>query len=131
MPDDLPSNATTSRDQWGKLKPLAREMRHIPTPAEEQLWQAIRSRRLNGAKFRRQHAIDAFIVDFVCIEHSLIIEVDGTIHEDADQQLYDADRQARLEGLGFHMLRFTNGDVVRSLPAVLEVIGEALNHASP
>ncbi|MBK9747007.1 MAG: endonuclease domain-containing protein [Chloroflexi bacterium] len=131
MSDDKAKNLTVAQGHWDKLKPLAREMRHVPTPAEEQLWQAIRNRRLNGAKFRRQHAIDAFIVDFVCIEHSLIIEVDGTIHEHADQQLYDADRQARLEGLGFRMLRFTNGDVVRSLPAVLEVIGEALNHASP
>ncbi|MBN8637149.1 MAG: endonuclease domain-containing protein [Anaerolineae bacterium] len=122
---------TTSRDHWDKLKPLAREMRHVPTAAEDQLWEAIRGRQLNGAKFRRQHAIDAFIVDFVSIEHQLIIEVDGTVHEDPDQQLYDAERQARLESLGFRLLRFTNGNVVRSLPAVLEVIGEALNQASP
>ncbi len=121
---------TTSRDQWDKLKPLAREMRHVPTPAEDQLWQAIRNRRLNRAKFRRQHAIAAFIVDFVSIEHQLIIEVDGSVHEDADQQLYDAERQARLEALGFRVLRFSNGDIVRSLPAVLEVIGEALDSPS-
>lgn len=56
--------------------------------------------------------------------------MDGTIHEDPDQQLYDAERQARLEGLGFRVLRFTNGDVVQSLPAVLEVIGAALSQAS-
>ena len=131
MPDDLPSNATTSRDHWNKLKPRAREMRHIPTPTENLLWQAIRDRRLNGVKFRRQHAIDAFIVAFVSIEHHLILEVDGTVHEDPDQLLYDAERQARLEGLGFRVLRFTNGDIVQSLPAVLEVIGEALEQTSP
>ena len=131
MPDDKAKNLTVAQGHCDKLKPLAREMRHIPTPAEDQLWQAIRGRRLNGAKFRRQHAIDAFIVDFVCIEHQLIIEVDGTVHEEPDQQLYDAERQARLEGLGFRMLRFTNGEIVRSLPGVLEVIGEMLHQASP
>ena len=126
MPDEPRPRETTSRDHWDKLKPLAREMRHIPTPTEDLLWHAIRNRRLNGAKFRRQHAIDAFIVDFVSIEYHLIVEVDGTVHEAPDQQLYDAERQSRLEGLGFRVLRFTNGDVVQSLPAVLEVIGEAL-----
>jgi very-short-patch-repair endonuclease len=131
MPDDKAKHQTVAPGHWDKLKPLAREMQHVPTPAEDQLWHAIRNRRLNGAKFRRQHAIDAFIVDFVCIEQMLIIEVDGSVHEDADQQLYDAERQARLEGLGFRVLRFTNAEVVRSLPAVLEVIGAALDSPSP
>ncbi len=113
--------------QWGKLKPLAREMRHEPTPAEERLWQSVRNRRMNGVKFRRQHTIEYFIVDFVCLEQHLIIEVDGSVHEDAAQQQYDAERQAHLEGRGFRILRFTNGDVFQSLPAVLEVIGAALH----
>jgi len=66
-------------------------------------------------------------VDFVAIEQHLIVEIDGSIHEETDQQLYDAERQARLEALGFRVLRFTNGEVVHSLSAVLEAIGEVLN----
>jgi 5-methyltetrahydrofolate--homocysteine methyltransferase len=126
MTDEKHGNETAAPGQWSKLKPLAREMRHQPTFTEAVLWEALRRRRLNGAKFRRQHTIGTFIADFVCIEQQLIIEVDGSVHEDIDQKLYDAERQARLEGLGFRVLRFTNGEVLRSLSAVLEVIGEAL-----
>ena len=127
MSDDRSKHLTVEPTQWGKLKPLAREMRQEPTPSEDIVWQAIRSRRLNGVKFRRQHAIDAFIVDFVAIEQHLIVEIDGSIHDETDQQLYDAERQARLEALGFRVIRFTNGEVVHSLSAVLEAIGEVLN----
>lgn len=109
---------------WDRLKPLARQMRHEPTPAENALWQRIRNRRVAGAKFRRQYAIERFIVDFVCLEHRLIIEVDGSIHE--QQQEYDAVRQAFLEAQGFRVLRFTNGEVLQALDAVVEVIGEGL-----
>jgi phosphoribosylformylglycinamidine synthase len=101
-------------------------MRHQPTPAEDHLWQYLRGRRLNGAKFRRQHAIGPFIVDFVCIEQLLIVEVDGLIHEQADQHDRDVNRQAHLEGLGYRVLRFTNGEVLQSVQAVLEVIDAAL-----
>jgi very-short-patch-repair endonuclease len=109
---------------WRKLKPLARQMRHEPTPAEHQLWQNLRGRRLNGAKFRRQYSIERFIVDFICLEHRLIIEVDGSIHD--EQQEYDQIRQEFLERAGFKVLRFTNGDVFQRLNGVLEVIGEAI-----
>ena len=68
-------------DLWKKLKPLAREMRHDPTPAESVLWEALRGRRITGFKFRWQHGIERFIVDFVCLESRLIIEVDGDIHD--------------------------------------------------
>lgn len=127
MPDDdKHSHYTAPPDQWDKLKPRAREMRHEPTPAEDALWKHLRGRGLNGAKFRRQHAIDRFIVDFVCVEHQLIVEVDGSIHELPDQQVYDANRQTHLEALGYRILRFTNGEVLKSVEAVLEVIGAAL-----
>ncbi|MBN8595529.1 MAG: endonuclease domain-containing protein [Anaerolineae bacterium] len=101
-------------------------MRHQPTPAEDHLWQYLRGRRLNGAKFRRQHAIGPFIVDFVCIEERLIVEVDGLIHEQPDQQDRDGNRQAHLEGLGYRVLRFTNDEVLQSAQAVLAVIDAAL-----
>ncbi len=68
----------TAPELWEKLKPLARQMRHVPTPAEDRLWQHIRNRQLKGMKFRRQWAIERFIVDFFCYEANLIIEVDGS-----------------------------------------------------
>lgn len=111
---------------WAKPKHLARQMRHKSTPSEAALWQRLRNRRVVGAKFRRQYAIERFIVDFVCLEHTLIIEVDGSIHE--HQQEYDVIRQLFLEAQGFRVLRFTNGEVLQSLDAVVEVIGEALSN---
>jgi very-short-patch-repair endonuclease len=130
MADDKPIQYTSSADQWDKLKPRARELRHKATTAEDVLWQAIRNRRLNGVKFRRQHAVDTFIADFVCIERRLIIEVDGAIHEESAQLLRDHDRQLRLEGLGYRVLRFTNAEVLSALSEVLQVIGAALDSAS-
>ena len=127
MPDEKPDHFTSSSEQWRKLKPHARRMRRNPTSAEDILWQRLRNRQLNGAKFRRQHSIGGFIVDFVCITHKLVIEVDGIVHEEPDQQLYDLERQNYLEGIGFQVLRFSNGEVLQSTDAVLERIGEYLS----
>ena len=124
MTEEQPPQFTSSPEQWEKLKPLARHMRHTPARAEDVLWQRIRNRRIGGVKFRRQHAIEGFVVDFVCIERRLIIEVDGDIHEEPDQQAYDQQRQAVLESRGFRVLRFTNEEVLHSIEAVTEVIGE-------
>jgi very-short-patch-repair endonuclease len=66
---------------WNKTKPLARQMRHAPTRAERRLWSCLRGHRLSGFKFRRQHPIDRFIVDFTCPAARLVIEVDGPSHE--------------------------------------------------
>ena len=117
---------TTPPDHWQNLKAFAQQMRQQPTPAEAALWRRLRGRRVGGVKFRRQHAIAGFIVDFVCLERFLIVEVDGTIHDLPDQQERDALRQAHLESLGYRVLRFTNGDVLGSIEAVLEVIGAAV-----
>ncbi len=69
-------------------------------------------------------------MDFVCIERRLIIEVDGSVHNQPDQQAYDAYRQAALEAFGFRILRFTNSDVLQSLDAVAEIIARALGAAA-
>jgi len=108
---------------WKDLKPLAREMRKEPTPAEDVLWQHLRGKHL-GARFRRQHAIDRFIVDFYAHEPRLIIEVDGPVHE--TQKAYDAARQAFLESLGYRVVRFTNEQVLQDVHAVLRVVQAAL-----
>jgi very-short-patch-repair endonuclease len=94
------------------------------TPAEEHLWQRIRRKNLHNYKFRRQHPIDRFIVDFYCAEAFLVIEVDGDIHEYTQEQ--DALRQAFLESLGLRVLRFSNGDIMKHTDAVVERIGEVL-----
>jgi phosphoribosylformylglycinamidine synthase len=119
---DLPFHASAT--QWSSHKPLARQMRHAPTPAEDALWQHLRNRQVNGAKFRRQYAMEYFIVDFVCLERRLIVEVDGPVHD--QQPEYDAERQGILELKGFRVLRFTNEEVFHVLPVVLAAIAEAL-----
>lgn len=99
-------------------------MRHDPTPAEQHLWQYLRNRAVLGHKFRRQHPIDRFVVDFICLEAALIIEVDGDIHQyTADE---DAIRQDFLESLGFRVIRFTNEQVIRGIDEVLRQIEEVL-----
>ena len=123
MDEDTPK-FHASPELWAKLKPLARQMRHEPTAAEDALWQRVRGRHVQGAKFRRQYVIERFVVDFVCLEHRLIIEVDGDIHE--QQPEYDAIRQTFLEAQGFHVLRFSNDEVLQATDHVIKAIGEAL-----
>lgn len=124
MDDDAKYPATTTPKLWEMLKPLARQKRHIPTPAEDHLWGCLRNRQLQGAKFRRQHAIDRFIVDFYCAEARLIIEVDGAVHDYRPDE--DAIRQEFLESLGLRVIRFTNADVLQHTNAVLARIAEHL-----
>src|SRR5262249_17331095 len=83
-----------------------------------------------GLSFRRQFPIGPYIVDFVCLEARLIIEVDGGQHA-ADEAAYDAKRDAWLRGEGFRILRFWNNDVLKNLRGVLERVGQALESAPP
>jgi len=108
---------------WHHLKPAVREMRKHPTPAEEALWERLRRRQL-GIRFRRQHCIDRFIVDFYARDAGLIVEVDGPIHQ--AQREYDAWRQSVLEELGYRVLRFTNEQVLEDIEGVLECIQGAI-----
>ncbi|MCJ7705623.1 MAG: endonuclease domain-containing protein [Desulfobacterales bacterium] len=104
------------------MKP--RELRKNLTEAERALWRGLRLRQLAGQKFRRQQPIGKFIVDFVCFEKKLIIEVDGGHH--ADQLAYDAKRSAWLEKEGFRILRFWDNQVLKEVESVKEVILSAL-----
>ncbi|NSW79627.1 MAG: endonuclease domain-containing protein [Chthonomonadetes bacterium] len=104
---------------------LCRDFRHQPTPAEQFLWECLRARRLNGLKFRRQHAIGRYIVDFYCHERRLIVELEGDVHSTSEQQVYDAMRFADLEAQGYRVLRFRNEDLLRNPEAVLACIAEA------
>ncbi|MBM3933762.1 MAG: endonuclease domain-containing protein [SAR202 cluster bacterium] len=113
----------TAPSLWDKLRPVALGMRSASTAAEDALWQRLRNRRLDGLRFRRQHSIDRFIVDFYSPEAKLVLEIDGPIHD--TQQEQDEIRQDILESLGFTILRFTNEDVLENIDAVLKKISEA------
>lgn len=119
---------TTDKGSWKELKELARENRKDATEAEEKLWQEIRNNKL-GHKFRRQHAIAQFIVDFVCIERKLVVEVDGLIHE--FQKREDAEREQVIAHEGFRSIRFSNDEVLNDTKGVLNKIKIELNSHSP
>ena len=107
-----------------RLNPLttgnARRMRRSMTDAEQVLWSRLRLRQFDGYKFRRQHPIGSYIVDFVCIEARLVIEVDGVQH--ADDEEYDQVRSRFLAERGYRVIRYWNGDVLMHLNGVLESI---------
>jgi very-short-patch-repair endonuclease len=105
-------------------KPKARELRKHMTEVERTLWRHLRLRQFGGFKFRRQHPIGQYIVDFVCLEKRLIVEVDGGQH--SEQVRYDTERTAWLESQGFSLLRFWNNQVLEETEAVKEVIMGAL-----
>jgi very-short-patch-repair endonuclease len=92
-----------------EVKQRARELRQPQTPAEQKLWALLRGRNLAGYKFRRQHPIGNFIVDFYCPQAKLVIEVDGDIH--AAQQEYDAARTVWLQERGYRVIRFANREI--------------------
>jgi phosphoribosylformylglycinamidine synthase len=118
---------TADQKAWDeKLKPFGRHMRHNSTEAEDALWQAVRNRQVAGVKFRRQHSVGPFIVDFFSPDHDLIIEVDGGIHTETEQADYDAGRTLELEKLGYRLIRFSNEKVLRSLSTVLQEIQAAI-----
>lgn len=104
----------------------ARQLRKNPSDAERLLWQKLRFWQVDGCKFRRQQCLGNFIVDFVCLEKRLIIEVDGGQH--AEYLDYDAGRDAWLRKQGFVVLRFWNNDVLKNIGGVLEVIAKNLHN---
>ena len=107
--------------------PAARDLRARETSVEVVLWDELRGRRLDGMKFRRQHPIGAFVVDFCCTERRLAIELDGGIH--AEQQDRDAEREAILATAGYRVIRFPNQSIRENLPAVLAAIRSAVCEA--
>jgi len=110
---------------WGEgmeksvLRQRARDLRKNSTDAERHLWYSLRANRL-GFKFKRQVPIGEYIVDFVCLEKRLIIELDGGQH--MDNQVYDRKRTDWLMAHGFKVLRFWNHDVFQQTPSVLDAI---------
>lgn len=105
-------------------KAKARELRKNMTDAERALWRHLRLRQLGGCKFRRQQLIGQYIVDFVCFEKGLIIEVDGGQH--TEQISYDLKRSQWLEKQGYRLLRFWDNEVLKNTEAVVEAIMKTL-----
>lgn len=118
----------TPPELWVKLKPIARQMRHDPTQAEDILWQRLR-RKVLGVNFRRQHTIGRFIVDFYCPAARLIVEVDGPIHQNTQDE--DAIRQEFLEAQELRVLRFANLVVMQDTDAVVDRIRCVVQERTP
>jgi very-short-patch-repair endonuclease len=105
-------------DPLRRLRPaqrfaLARQLRRRPTPAERHAWSLLRNRGILGLKFRRQHVLHGFIVDFCCLSERIVIELDGNVHDQAVQHGYDRARTEFLEAAGYRMIRVRNKDVSR------------------
>lgn len=110
------------------LRQHARDLRKNSTDAEKHLWYNLRANRL-GFKFKRQVPMGTYIVDFVCLEKRLIIELDGGQH--LDRQAYDLKRTDWLQSQGFKVMRFWNHDVLQQTTSVLEVILQVLRPTLP
>ena len=109
----------------------ARKLRKRMTRCEKILWQELRKNRLEKYHFRRQHPVSRFIVDFYCHEIRLVIEVDGSIHDQEHQREWDLNRQAALENLGLTVIRFRNEEVIRNVRRVVREIAEVVGRCSP
>jgi len=131
MPDSQPT-----RRVHPAILARARELRREMTSQERKLWRRLRGKQLYGIKFRRQHSIDRFILDFFCYEHKLAIEIDGHSHYQPGQREYDQARTDWLAGYGIRVIRFTNRDVDANVEGVLDEIArvcgvDADAHLSP
>jgi very-short-patch-repair endonuclease len=104
----------------------ARVLRRTETPAEMKLWEYLRNRRLNGLKFRRQHLVDKYVLDFYCHECKLAVEIDGGIHDEKMNRLYDAARTTDLNDAGINVIRFRNEEVMDDVDGVIKKIAEQL-----
>ena len=104
---------------------FARKLRKESTPAEIKLWAYLREGKLNGVSFRRQHALNNFIVDFVSIKKKLVIELDGSKH--LEQEQYDRERSKYLQSQGYKVIRFWNNQVMNDIDGVLRAIVFAMD----
>jgi very-short-patch-repair endonuclease len=120
---------TASPDRYLLLKDFAQKNKQIPTDAEKVLWEHLRAKQLS-VKFNRQHIIGDYIVDFVCIEKKIVIEVDGGYHSEYEQIDKDENRTQRLNDWGFSVIRFKNEEILGDISNVLNKIKSRLNEKS-
>ena len=122
---ELPPGQGWPRNVTRELRDVARGHRTAMTQAENDLWQEIRQKKLDGLRFRRQHAVGTFIFDFYCPASRLVVEVDGAIHADPNVAERDRLRQEHIERYGLTVLRLQNEEIHRDLPRALERIRNA------
>jgi very-short-patch-repair endonuclease len=109
-----------------KLVMAARDLRQNETSAEDVLWNALRGKRLNGLKFRRQHPVGNYVLDFFCVQYQLAVELDGGIHLQPVQTASDEQRTKFLEENHIRVMRFRNDEILSDLPGVLQKILDAV-----
>ena len=117
------------RKNTRELQEAARGLRKEMTEAERVLWQALRGRRMAGLRFRRQHPVGRFVLDFYCPAAKLCVEVDGDIHHGAEER--DEARSEVLRAGGYRVIRFRNDEVLTALPSVLARIEASITEAPP
>ena len=100
----------------------AKELRKTLTPAERRLWEVLQNRKLDGYKFRRQHPIYKYIADFYCHELSLVIELDGGVHDGLEQKEHDLNRDQVIQEFGIRILRIKNEEVMSEMGDVIRKI---------
>jgi very-short-patch-repair endonuclease len=109
-----------------KLRSFAKEQRSLPTRAEDLFWQQVRAGRFHGYKFKRQVLIAPYIVDFLCAEARVIVELDGIPHDNPEQRMHDERRDAFLRSQGFRVLRFSNDLMLGNGNLVLDSVRQAI-----
>lgn len=116
-------------NRW-PLKKIRRRLRKKETEAEELFWQRVRNKKVNGLKFKRQHSICNYIVDFYCPSEKIIIELDGEYHDTEQQNVKDKLRDAHLQTLGFKILRFRNEKILFHLNHTIEIILNTIKNSN-
>lgn len=123
MKSQKPKYVTANPYTYRYIKPLRDSLKKVPTEAEKIMWEKLRNKQ-TGFKIRRQHIIDSYITDFVCLSKKVVIEIDGDIHLTQIQE--DKDRTEKLNELGYRVIRFSNDEVVKNAEKVKERIQEYL-----
>ncbi len=117
------------RGTTSEIEAAAKHLRTNMTPAERKLWQALRGNQVAGLKFRVQHPVGRFILDFYCPACKLVIEVDGDAHDETVE--YDRVREEHLQKYGYQVIRFRNGEVLNDLTSVLNRVLEVARELTP
>ncbi len=118
---------TASPDRYELLKGFAHENRKFMTEAESVFWSRVKGMAL-GHKFLRQHIVGDFIVDFLCRDAQLVVEIDGGYHAERTQEWDDALRQQWLESAGYRVIRFTNDEVLFDIDHTIQIVENCINH---
>ena len=125
----MEGNWKRRREITPELQQAAWRLRNRLTPAEEALWEALRDKQLAGLKFRRQHPVEQFILDFYCPRFKLVVELDGSVHETRSEE--DVARTEHLNAFGYRVIRFRNEEVLENLLNVLKRIADAAHSRVP